>query len=296
VFTFLGHILHTRPYAQISIHRADLQSALYRAAVSHDGPGKACTVLLDHKVAKLVCSSVSFDCLPDSHIGPQNADTGVVELFNGETLQGDVVIAADGIRSNVRRFVLGKEVTPEPSGESAYRMLIQVEDLQAVNHLVLEDGNLPATMHVVFAPKRQIVAYPIREGRFLNVVAFVRECTISADSDFRRSSCVPFTADAELHEDVDDKWTRKGSVTSLVKAYNHFSPYWKGLLSYVTSPVNVRSSSVVTNRAGKDVGIWQMRDLPPLDTWVKGRAILIGDAAHPSRCSWLPFGLSKLIT
>jgi hypothetical protein len=26
-----------------------------------------------------------------------------------------------------------------------------------------------------------------------------------------------------------------------------------------------------------------MRDMKPLATWVKGRAILIGDAAHPSK-------------
>jgi salicylate hydroxylase len=31
-----------------------------------------------------------------------------------------------------------------------------------------------------------------------------------------------------------------------------------------------------------NVGIWQLRDMDPLKTWVKGRTILIGDAAHPS--------------
>jgi salicylate hydroxylase len=32
----------------------------------------------------------------------------------------------------------------------------------------------------------------------------------------------------------------------------------------------------------KDVEIWQIRDLPALSSWTKGRAILIGDAAHAS--------------
>jgi hypothetical protein len=27
--------------------------------------------------------------------------------------------------------------------------------------------------------------------------------------------------------------------------------------------------------------MWQLRDALPYDTWVKGRVILIGDAAHP---------------
>jgi salicylate hydroxylase len=28
------------------------------------------------------------------------------------------------------------------------------------------------------------------------------------------------------------------------------------------------------------IGLWQLRDLDPLDTWTRGRVILIGDAAH----------------
>jgi salicylate hydroxylase len=47
-----------------------------------------------------------------------------------------------------------------------------------------------------------------------------------------------------------------------------------------------RVTQLMLFRAGKEVGIWQLRDLPPLKTWVKGRAILIGDASHPSK-SWI---------
>jgi 2-polyprenyl-6-methoxyphenol hydroxylase-like FAD-dependent oxidoreductase len=39
-----------------------------------------------------------------------------------------------------------------------------------------------------------------------------------------------------------------------------------------------------------DIGIWQLRDLPPLQRWAKGRVIIIGDAAHASEqrrfCRW----------
>jgi salicylate hydroxylase len=37
--------------------------------------------------------------------------------------------------------------------------------------------------------------------------------------------------------------------------------------------------------AAKDVGLWQIRDLPMLQIWTTGRAILIGDAAHASECT-----------
>lgn len=29
-----------------------------------------------------------------------------------------------------------------------------------------------------------------------------------------------------------------------------------------------------------ELGLWQLRDLDPLDTWTNGRAIIIGDASH----------------
>jgi 2-polyprenyl-6-methoxyphenol hydroxylase-like FAD-dependent oxidoreductase len=47
-------------------------------------------------------------------------------------------------------------------------------------------------------------------------------------------------------------------------------------------------------RCAKDVAVWQIRDMKPLPGWVKGRAIIIGDAAHPSRL--LAFTLLHTLT
>jgi 2-polyprenyl-6-methoxyphenol hydroxylase-like FAD-dependent oxidoreductase len=80
-------------------------------------------------------------------------------------------------------------------------------------------------------------------------------------------------------------------VESLVKSYDHFSPVWKDLLAYALSRCfhAFELTYAYTDRLGKDVAVWQMRDLNPLKTWVKGRAILIGDAAHPSAYRPHPF-------
>jgi hypothetical protein len=48
-------------------------------------------------------------------------------------------------------------------------------------------------------------------------------------------------------------------------------------------------------RSGKNVGVWQMRDIDPLKTWVKGRTILLGDAAHASEYAPVSFSLSLLM-
>jgi salicylate hydroxylase len=34
------------------------------------------------------------------------------------------------------------------------------------------------------------------------------------------------------------------------------------------------------NRAALEVKMWELKDIDPLPTWVRGKAILIGDAAH----------------
>jgi salicylate hydroxylase len=53
------------------------------------------------------------------------------------------------------------------------------------------------------------------------------------------------------------------SVDDAVAAFSDFSPDLKRLLSY-----------------SDKVGLWQLRDQDPLPTWVKGKAIIIADAAH----------------
>jgi 2-polyprenyl-6-methoxyphenol hydroxylase-like FAD-dependent oxidoreductase len=47
-----------------------------------------------------------------------------------------------------------------------------------------------------------------------------------------------------------------------------------------TSPCGRSAHGLTTHSAGKDVGVWQLRDAAPYHTWVRGRAMLLGDAAH----------------
>lgn len=70
--------------------------------------------------------------------------------------------------------------------------------------------------------------------------------------------------DKELGHLSEESWNAPASVESLVNAFSTFSPAIKRLLSYAT-----------------DVSCWQLRDQEPLESWVKGRLIIVGDAAHP---------------
>jgi salicylate hydroxylase len=97
---------------------------------------------------------------------------------------------------------------------------------------------------------------------------------------------MPHIANSELHEEVSEKWTCKGTVESLIQSYADTAPFWKDVLRQVSCKSVERTSFSDARHAissGKDIGVWQMRDMDPLKTWVKGRTILIGDAAHPSK-------------
>ena len=61
-----------------------------------------------------------------------------LQLDTGELVEGDVVIAADGLRSRCREALLGRKDPPIPSGSLAYRVtldpakLMQHEDLESL--------------------------------------------------------------------------------------------------------------------------------------------------------------------
>lgn len=58
-------------------------------------------------------------------------------------------------------------------------------------------------------------------------------------------------------------WRSEGDLSKALEAYKDFS-HW------VKEPLKL----------AKDIRLWQLRDIPPLGTWTKGRVILIGDTAR----------------
>jgi 2-polyprenyl-6-methoxyphenol hydroxylase-like FAD-dependent oxidoreductase len=161
----------------LAVHRADLHSALLHAATTHERSGKPCRIIHGCKVAKLVRL---FDVLyPRTTLLTQNQypEDGTVELEDGTRYVGDVVVGADGSKSATRSFIVPDAPAPRACGDAAYRFLIQLEDLKAINHPLLKDDLIPPTLHMVVGPKRKMIAYPCRNGTALNCVAYLREFT-----------------------------------------------------------------------------------------------------------------------
>jgi salicylate hydroxylase len=129
------------PYA--TIHRADLQALLHRAAQS-----AGVDLLLGQTVQ-----------------GWQDSEAGLqVNTAQGLSLQASALIGADGVWSAVRQQLLG-DAPARFTGHLAYRALVAQADLPA--HLRSDQ------VTVWMGPRLHVVHYPVRGGQWLNLVAIV---------------------------------------------------------------------------------------------------------------------------
>ncbi len=93
----------------------------------------------------------------------QNDRVAQLRFANGETIETDVVVAADGIQSTLQKYVVAPSV-PEYSGSRAYRGLIASEKLP---------GWRKEAHQVWMGDGKHFMVFPVRSGRLLNYVGFV---------------------------------------------------------------------------------------------------------------------------
>ncbi|KAI1495692.1 hypothetical protein F5X99DRAFT_402723 [Biscogniauxia marginata] len=89
------------------------------------------------------------------------------------THKGDIVIVAGGVWSSLRSHVIGKRVDPEPTGDMAYRITVDYDQLSG-------EKDLQTWMHepmirIWIGPRSHAVAYPVRGTRQLNIVLLVQD-------------------------------------------------------------------------------------------------------------------------
>jgi salicylate hydroxylase len=91
-------------------------------------------------------------------------DAGVVATFaGGERVRGSAMIGCDGLRSTVRRQLLGDEA-PLFTGRVAYRFLVPIEQARPF----MSAG--PSSIYV--GPRQSMLRYLIRKGTLVNCVTF----------------------------------------------------------------------------------------------------------------------------
>ncbi|KAJ6015938.1 hypothetical protein N7540_010529 [Penicillium herquei] len=171
---------------------------------------------------------------------------GVVVLGSGEELEGDLIVGADGIHSVLRKHVLQEELHPMPTGHSAYRLMIPTETLEKEEPEFCSKINPRESLtSMMVAHDCRLIMGPGRQGEVYGIVALV--------------------PDDQMNEDLNAKqsWVSEGSLEKMLETFSEY-PSWV--------------TSIFKHSA--DLGLWQLRDLSPLQKWHSGRVLLIGDAAH----------------
>ena len=176
--------------------------------------------------------------LPNVHLDENALVTGFTEhetgisvaLADGRSVEGDLLIGADGIRSRVRAQIFA-DGEPEMIGYVAHRTIVPID--KAPKGIPLGDVILWG------GPGFHIVNYPLRDASIFNIVAVFRT----------------------------DTFSQKGDVASyraeLQKTYANAHPAMRDMIAMMD----------LERR-------WPIADRAPRRGWAKGRAVLLGDAAH----------------
>jgi salicylate hydroxylase len=169
---------------------------------------------------------------------------------NGEayTVEADVLLAADGLKSVIRDQMLkdlhidAKVVDTE---QAAYRIMLKRSEMEHDPEL-LELINADKVIRWI-GEKRHIIAYPVSSKQIYNL------STAQPDKDFAAAPSATYTT--------------KGDKSVMLKTFEDFCPMVQRMLALVPDG---------------EVCEWKLRVHSPLPTWVHGSVALVGDSCHPT--------------
>lgn len=209
-------------------HRVDLHTELKRLATGPEGSGVPVQVHLSSEVVEFVPGA------------------GLVRLSNGQTISGDLVIAADGIHSAGVKAVLGQENPPKPQKDYnfCFRFLIPTSDIEADAATSDWTEGCDGRIKAFLGENKRLVSYPCRNGEIHNFVAI-------------------FHTDDGAAQRPED-WQASVGKSELLDQYHDFHPTLRAVMAKAT-----------------EIKQWALLYRPPLSTWRKDRMVLVGDAAHP---------------
>jgi len=209
---------------QFSIHRGHLHQVLWQAAEARLPNG---ALLRNARLQGFT----------------QNESGVTVQLADGRSLQGDVLIGADGIHSIIRAALHPDDGGIRWNGIQMWR--------GAVEWPAFEGGD---TMIVAGDMKEKLVLYPIAPGA-------------SAATRLTNWVVCAQIGDASKPPPRREDWSRPGRLDEVLAHVARFRMPFLDVAALV--------------RATGEFWEYPMCDRDPLPFWTQGRATLLGDAAHP---------------
>ena len=214
-------------WPQYSVHRGRLQVALYTALLQRAGA----------EVIKVGQRVSGFRSTDDGAVLLVESAAGLTEIA------GDLVIAADGIHSAIRKQMQPGEGAPIWGGAILWRGTTQAKPFLSGASMVLAGHDT-----------QRIVAYPITRPDSVTGLAtlnWIAERTVDPAKGWRK-----------------EDWNRAAYVAEFLPFFENWRFDWLDV------PAMIRGADKVYE--------YPMVDRDPIDRWTDGRVTLIGDAAHPT--------------
>lgn len=93
-----------------------------------------------------------------------------VEIEGGEWVKGDVILCTDGLWSATRSQFLGRPSRAVLTGDLAYRIVINTDDITGPHETELKDFIQSRQVNFWVGPKTHVVAYTMRAEKVYNIV------------------------------------------------------------------------------------------------------------------------------
>ena len=166
-------------------------------------------------------------------------------LQDGSTQEGQLIVAADGLWSSMRSLFFARSLTPQLTGDLAYRIVLTKDQINAASKPAdseLHDVITHPGIRIWMGPGAHAVAYSLLGGEMINIVLLVPDNLPSN------------TAKA------------KGNLKEMAELFEDWDPLLKKFLSCV-----------------EHVDKWRLMSLQIDDSWrsEQGTFVMAGDSCHP---------------
>lgn len=228
----LKYIRSTYTYPHMVGHRSSLAGSMYEGCKKEGG-------------IKFHFATSASDV---KNYGPKPNFTAVPRNGEPYTVEADVLLAADGVKSVIRDRILElHNITAKivDTQQAAYRIMLKREDMANDPELLELIDRESVTRWI--GEKRHIIAYPVSSKQIYNL------STVQPDVNFAAAPSATYTT--------------KGSKPQMLEVFGDFCPKVQRMLNLVPDG---------------EVCEWKLRVHEPLPFWVVEQTALVGDACHPT--------------